>query len=102
MAALNRYLFGLQGDWPKSMGLQDLDRDESRQTHLRQRADTEQTCLVKASLALLSRSYVFCIGPAALGGPHFALSHQPQGQVRQGGQVAAGAHRSLLRDKGEA
>lgn len=47
-------------------------------------------------------SYIFGICPAALWGPHFALSHQPQGQVRKGCQVPTGTHGSFLGDKGEA
>ena len=48
------------------------------------------------------RSYIFGIGPSALGRPHFPLSHQPQRQVRKGRQVSTRTHRSLLRDEGEA
>lgn len=96
------------------MGLQNLDKDESRQTRQSRGIDTKQTGLVqpwsleKAFLlsgnteAVLNRSYVFGVCPAALGGPHFALSHQPQGQVGQRRQVAAGPHCSLLGDKGQA
>lgn len=47
-------------------------------------------------------SYIFGIGPPALWGPHFTLSHQPQGQMWEGCQVSTGTHRSLLWNKGEA
>lgn len=47
-------------------------------------------------------SYIFGICPTALGRPHFTLSHQPQGQVRKGCQVATSTHCSLLWDEGEA
>lgn len=49
-----------------------------------------------------SQSYIFCICPAALRGPHFALSHQPQGQVGERRQVSTRAHCPFLWDEGEA
>lgn len=49
-----------------------------------------------------SQSYIFCICPAALRGPHFALSHQPQGQVGERRQVSTRSHCPFLWDEGEA
>lgn len=53
-------------------------------------------------LIMTTLSYIFGICPSALGRPHFTLSHQPQGQVRKGCQVATSTHCSLLWDEGEA
>lgn len=48
------------------------------------------------------RSYIFGVGPSALWWPHFTLSHQPQGQVREGRQVSTGTYCPFLWDEGEA
>lgn len=76
---------------------------------------TKQTCPVEpcnrfsnlgggfgGSSDFVSGSYIFCICPAALRGPHFALSHQPQGQVRERRQVPTCPHCSFLWHEGEA
>lgn len=52
--------------------------------------------------AAASQSYIFCICPAALRGPHFALSHQPQGQMGEWRQVSTRSHCPFLWDEGEA
>lgn len=129
MVGFKHYLFGLQWYWPQSMGLQDLARDERRKKTCQSQGVTKQTCCpvepcnlsttfltskMHISCRLLSnhgkvimrvlsrRSYIFGVCPSALWRPHFTLSHQPKGQVREGCQVSTSTHCSLLWDKGEA
>lgn len=60
-------------------------------------------CHGKVVMTILkTQSYIFGISPSTLGRPHFTLSHQPQGQVREGCQISTSTHCSLLWNKGEA
>ena len=120
VAGLKHYLFRPEWYWLQSMGLQDLDKDEREKNIVKGRGSSKVKHVflltfvtfyshkqntnfpIFTTMTNSSSSYIFGICPSTLWGPHFTLSHQPQSQMREWGQVSAGTHCSLLWDKGEA